>query len=103
MTGPDRPAEVPRNCSNAGAKSRLDRPCRYSNGNTSVIFGLLRHHGGRIAEENRLRCPGGYARAHGSQDGAEVSAAGGGVLDEIVREAARAMLAAALRAEVTAY
>jgi transposase-like protein len=32
-----------------------------------------------------------------------VSAAGGGVLDEIVREGARAMLAAALRAEVSAY
>jgi transposase-like protein len=37
------------------------------------------------------------------KDGAEVSAAGGCVLDEIVREGARAMLAAALRAEVAAY
>ncbi len=26
-------------------------------GSTSLIFGDLRHHGGRIAEENRLRSP----------------------------------------------
>ena len=33
----------------------------------------------------------------------EVGAAGGSLLDEIVREGARAMLAAALQAEVAAY
>ena len=36
---------------------REDRPCRYSSGSTSVIFGDLRHHAGRIAEENRCRSP----------------------------------------------
>jgi hypothetical protein len=52
------PASVPRKPSNAGKKSLLDRPCRYSSGNTSVIFGDLRHHAGRIAEEeNLLRSP----------------------------------------------
>ncbi|BCJ84589.1 hypothetical protein MTY81_59620 [Mycolicibacterium sp. TY81] len=49
----DKPAPEPRNCSNAGPKSLVDKPCRYSNGNTSVICGDLRTHAGRIAEENR--------------------------------------------------
>ena len=53
----DRPAAEPRNCSNAGPKSLLDRPCRYSNGNTSATCGDLRAQAGRIAEENRLRWP----------------------------------------------
>ena len=54
----DRPAPEPRNCSSAGTKSLdLKGPCRYSSGSTSVIFGLLRHHGGKIAEEKRLRSP----------------------------------------------
>ncbi|GAA2062927.1 hypothetical protein GCM10009839_87700 [Catenulispora yoronensis] len=35
----------------------MDSPCRYSSGGTSAIFGVLRAHGGRIAEENRLRSP----------------------------------------------
>jgi hypothetical protein len=53
----DSPESVPRKPSNAGTKSLLDKPCRYSSGNTSVIFGDLRHHAGRIAEENLLRSP----------------------------------------------
>jgi len=53
----DSPAPVPRNCASAGTKSPLDRPCRYSSGSTSVIFGVLRHHGGKIADENRIRSP----------------------------------------------
>src|SRR6185436_18304370 len=40
-----------------GTKSPEDNPWRYSSGNTSVIFGVLRHHGGRIAEANRARSP----------------------------------------------
>src|SRR5664279_1368944 len=40
----DNPAPVPRNCSNAGAKSRLDIPRRYSSGNTSATFGDWRAH-----------------------------------------------------------
>ena len=50
----DKPAPEPRNCSNAGPKSLVDKPCRYSNGNTSVICGDLRTHAGRIAEERGL-------------------------------------------------
>jgi len=57
MLAADRPAPEPRNCSNAGAKSSEDSPCRYSSGSTSVILGDLRHHGAKIAEENRLRSP----------------------------------------------
>lgn len=33
-----------------------DSPCRYSS-STSETFGDLRHHGGRILEENRIRSP----------------------------------------------
>lgn len=33
----DSPAPEPRNYSNAGPKSPLDNPCRYSSGSTSVI------------------------------------------------------------------
>ena len=54
MVAADKPALEPRNCSNAGAKSELDRPCRYSNGNTSASCGDFRDQAGRIAEENRL-------------------------------------------------
>jgi hypothetical protein len=57
MVGADRPDPVPRNPSNAGTKSCVDNPCRYSNGNTSLIFGDLRHHAGRITEANRFRSP----------------------------------------------
>jgi hypothetical protein len=57
ITAGDRPAEEPRNWPSAGTKSPDDRPCKYSRGSTSVIFGVLRHHGGRIAEENRRRSP----------------------------------------------
>ena len=57
ITAADRPAEEPRNWPSAGTKSPLDRPCRYSSGSTSVIFGVFRAHGGKIAEENRFRSP----------------------------------------------
>ena len=53
----DSPACVPRNCPSAGTKSPLDRPCRYSSGSTSLTCGVLRAHGGRIAELNRFRSP----------------------------------------------
>ena len=53
----DSPASEPRNCSNAGPKSLLDRPCRYSSGNTSATRGDFRDHAGKIAEENRRRSP----------------------------------------------
>ena len=48
---------MPRNCVNAGPKSELDRPCRYSNGSTSATRGDFLAHAGRIAEQNRLRSP----------------------------------------------
>ena len=57
ITELDSPADEPRNCPNAGPKSPLDSPCRYNSGNTSLIFGVLRHHGGRITEVNRARSP----------------------------------------------
>jgi len=57
ITDAESPAAEPRNCPSAGPKSPVERPCRYNSGNTSLIFGVLRHHGGRIAEENRTRCP----------------------------------------------
>ncbi len=53
----DSPAVEPKNCSSTGTKSPVDSPCRYSSGSISEIFGVLRTHGGRIAEENRLRAP----------------------------------------------
>ena len=57
ITAADSPAEEPRNWPSAGTKSPLDSPCRYSSGSTSVIFGVFRAHGGKIAEENRFRSP----------------------------------------------
>jgi hypothetical protein len=48
---------LPRNCSNAGPKSRLDIRCRYSNGSTSAIFGDFRAHAARILDEKRCRSP----------------------------------------------
>ena len=57
ITAADSPADEPRNWPSAGTKSPVDRPCRYSSGSTSVIFGVLRAHGGKIAEENRFRSP----------------------------------------------
>jgi hypothetical protein len=53
----DSPADEPGNCSSAGTKSLLDSPCKYSSGSTSVTFGLLRHHGGKIELRNRARSP----------------------------------------------
>src|ERR1035441_8912045 len=53
----DSPALLPRNWPSAGTKSPDDSPCRYSSGSTSLTWGVLRAHGGRIAEENRIRCP----------------------------------------------
>jgi hypothetical protein len=57
ITGPDSPAPEPGNWPSAGTKSPVNRPCRYSSGSTSVTFGVLRAHGGKIAELNRLRSP----------------------------------------------
>ena len=57
ITGDDKPALEPRNWPSAGTKSPEDSPCRYSSGNTSLICGVLRAHGGKIAEENRIRSP----------------------------------------------
>ena len=57
MTGPDRPADEPRNWPRAGTKSPDDRPCKYSSGSTSVTLGVLRAQAGRIAELNRFRSP----------------------------------------------
>jgi hypothetical protein len=48
---------VPRNCSNADAKSLVDSLCRYSSGSTSDTFGDLRDQAGRIDEANRFRSP----------------------------------------------
>jgi len=53
----DSPASVPRNCSNAGPKSELDKPCRYSSGSTSATRGDFLAQAGRIAEANRRRLP----------------------------------------------
>ena len=57
ITAGDNPAELPRNWPSAGTKFPLDNPCKYSSGSTSVIFGVFRAHGGKIAEENRCRWP----------------------------------------------
>ena len=57
MVAGDRPWLVPRNSLNAGPKSPLDRPCRYSSGNTSATRGDFLDQAGRITDENRLRCP----------------------------------------------
>jgi hypothetical protein len=53
----DKPPSEPRNCSNAGPKSELDKPCRYNSGNTSATRGDFRDQAGRMAEENRVRSP----------------------------------------------
>src|SRR5258708_12880912 len=57
ITEDDRPADEPRNWPSAGTKSPDDRPCRYSSGSTSASCGVLRAHGGKIAEENLIRPP----------------------------------------------
>jgi len=57
ITDADSPAAEPKNSASAGAKSPLDMPCRYINGNTSDTFGLLRAHGVRIELRNRCRAP----------------------------------------------
>ena len=57
ITAADSPADEPRNWPRAGTKSPLDSPCKYKSGSTSVTFGVLRAHGGKIAEENRCRPP----------------------------------------------
>src|SRR6476659_179002 len=51
------PLALPRNCPSAGTKAPDESPCRYSSGNTSPIFGVLRAHGGKIDDENRCRSP----------------------------------------------
>jgi hypothetical protein len=53
----DSPLVEPKNCPSAGPKSWLDSPCRYNNGNTCSTCGVLRAHGGKIADENRARSP----------------------------------------------
>ena len=53
----DNPAPVPRNCSNAGAKSLVESPCRYNNGSISAICGDIRTHAGKIFDEYRCRAP----------------------------------------------
>ena len=53
----ERPCAEPRNWVSAGPKSKEDKPCRYSSGNTSATFGDFLAHAGRIAEANRLRSP----------------------------------------------
>jgi hypothetical protein len=35
----------------------VDRPCRYSSGNTSLTYGAVWHQAGMITEENRIRSP----------------------------------------------
>ena len=61
----DSPAVEPMNCSRAGTKSPVDSPCRYNSGSTSEIFGVLRAHGGRIAEENLPQHPGRLPQGEG--------------------------------------
>jgi hypothetical protein len=51
----DKPASEPKNPSSAGAKSPVDNPRRYSTGSTSVTFGDVRIHRGKIPEENGSR------------------------------------------------
>ena len=51
VVGADKPLEEPRNCPSADTKSPDESPCRYSRGNTSSTRGVLRAHGGKIAEE----------------------------------------------------
>lgn len=53
----DKPASEPRNCSNAGAKSEDDRPCRYNSGNTSTTRGDFRDQAGKSTDANRFRSP----------------------------------------------
>jgi len=57
ITDADSPAADPKNPASAGAKSPVDIPCRYINGNTSVTFGERRAHGVRIEDRNRQRSP----------------------------------------------
>src|SRR5581483_5338645 len=57
ITDGDKPAALPKNSVRAGAKSPVDRPCRYNSGRTSLTLGLLRHHGGTIADLNCARSP----------------------------------------------
>ena len=55
ITGADSPAVEPRNCPSAGTKSPVERPCRYSSGNTSVIFGVFLGEFARV--HRQLRTP----------------------------------------------
>jgi hypothetical protein len=48
----DSPALEPKKPSNAGPKSPVDRPRRYSSGSTSVTFGERRMYPGSNAELN---------------------------------------------------
>ena len=50
----DKPAADPRNCSNAGPKSLLDRPCKYNSRSTSATCGDFRAHAGLFEERQEL-------------------------------------------------
>jgi hypothetical protein len=98
ITEEDRPAPVPRNWPSAGAKSPEDSPCRYSSGSTSLTCGVLRAHGGRIAELNlsranvvcKIRQRRGELAAPGAQvpDGADMSAEAAARRRELIGELA---------------
>jgi hypothetical protein len=48
---------MPRNCSSARGKVVAGQATQVRQGSTSATFGDVRHHGGKIAEENRLPSP----------------------------------------------
>jgi hypothetical protein len=73
ITELDSPAAEPKNSSSAGTKSPEDIPCRYINGSTSATLGLLRHHGGTIADRNRARSPVSASTRRSSTLGAWIS------------------------------
>ncbi len=57
ITDAESPAELPRICPSAGTKSPVERAMQVQQRQHPVIFGVFRAQGGRIAEENRQRCP----------------------------------------------
>lgn len=86
ITDGDNPAEVPKNSASAGAKSPVDRPCRYSSGSTSATFGLLRAHRGTIELRNFALAPVSGSTRRSSTRGARTSTAPAEVV--IVRDRA---------------
>jgi len=73
MTEAESPAPEPKNSLSAGVKSPVDIPCRYISGSTSATLGLLRHHGGTMAERNRQRSPVSESIRRSSTRGAWIS------------------------------